>query len=91
MKKTVLLLSFVLVCFISGANTQGLIQNVNSRTSSSLNGNWGYSLDPLETGYYNYKLIPYEEINWSRNYNLKIYYDEACFIIYDYCVFQSGV
>ena len=43
-----------------------LIQNVPNRKTISLNGKWSYSIDPLETGYYNYRRIPYEETNWAE-------------------------
>jgi len=38
-----------------------LIQNVSSRQTLSLNGEWAYLMDPYETGYYNYRRIPYEQ------------------------------
>ncbi|WP_166965779.1 glycoside hydrolase family 2 protein [Yeosuana marina] len=35
-----------------------LLQNINSRQNTSLNGKWDIIVDPLENGYYNHRLLP---------------------------------
>ena len=64
MKKKIILALLFMVCASINVSASELIQNVNARETFSLNGKWGYSVDPLETGYYNYRLIPYEDTNW---------------------------
>lgn len=56
---------FIVVClsFITNVNasqqqvndTVELIQNPSGRSSTSLNGQWTYIIDPYETGYYNHR------------------------------------
>lgn len=62
MKRSFLLLSILAVAGICSAQTtQGLdplIQNVYGRDVQSLNGYWNYTVDPLETGYYDYRRRP---------------------------------
>jgi len=43
------------------AETNSLIQNVKGRNTISLNGKWNYIIDPYETGYYDYRYMPYDE------------------------------
>ncbi len=35
-----------------------LLQNIDSREKTSLNGMWDIIVDPLENGYYNHRLQP---------------------------------
>lgn len=63
--RTLVLLVLVFISTVQSRATE-LIQNVSARENISLNGQWGYSVDPLETGYYNYRSIPYEETNWPH-------------------------
>lgn len=54
------------------AISQNLITNTVNRNISSLNGTWDYIIDPYETGYYNYRYEPYDQIdsnNHSAFYN----------------------
>jgi beta-glucuronidase len=37
-----------------------LLQNIGSREKVSLNGNWDIIVDPLENGFYNYRLVEYD-------------------------------
>lgn len=43
------------------ALSQNLLTNTPGRHSLSLGGNWNYIVDPYETGYYNYRLEPYDQ------------------------------
>jgi len=36
------------------------IQNIHGRSHQSLNGRWGYIIDPYETGYYDYRRMPFD-------------------------------
>ena len=59
--KSVLLL--LIICVVSGtafAQTN-LLQNVYSRSHISLNGRWNYIIDPYETGYYDYRHMPFDQ------------------------------
>lgn len=61
--KTLNLILFLLAfTFITQAqeetSTPALIQNVYARDIQSLNGYWSYLVDPLETGYYDYRRRP---------------------------------
>jgi beta-glucuronidase len=62
MKKIFLLTSVVFIARMLGGQTadglQPLIQNVYQRDVQSLNGSWHYLVDPLETGYYDYRRQP---------------------------------
>lgn len=61
--KSRLILFGILFCNILafGQTTKGLdplVQNVYNRQRVSLNGYWNYIVDPLETGYYDYRRRP---------------------------------
>lgn len=54
---------FVLVSLIA-CTTTGIaqpIQNIYGRNIQSLNGRWHYIIDPYETGYYDYRRMPYDQ------------------------------
>ena len=60
-------LIFVLIFFIS-ENLFGqsqLITGTFSRKTESLNGKWHYIIDPYESGYYNYRYQPYDQMDQS--------------------------
>ncbi len=60
MKKNLLLIALFLsssFCFTQNA----LIQNAYNRTTTSLNGDWKYIIDPYENGYYNYRYEPFDQ------------------------------
>jgi len=47
--------------------SQDLIINTMNRNTTSLNGNWHYIVDPYETGYYNYRYEPYDQLAKNNN------------------------
>lgn len=63
--KTMLSLFAVLFCGMGVAQTteglSPLIQHVYNREITTLNGYWNYIVDPLETGYYDYRRQPSPE------------------------------
>lgn len=56
-------IAFLLVVIFSAkqAYCQTTIQNIDNRSTTSLNGKWNYLIDPYETGYYDYRYKPYDE------------------------------
>ncbi|NOQ92896.1 MAG: hypothetical protein GQ552_09310, partial [Flavobacteriaceae bacterium] len=38
-----------------------------NRNTTSLNGTWHYIVDPYETGYYNYRYEPYDQLESNNN------------------------
>jgi beta-glucuronidase len=44
-----------------------LVSNISSRNNISLNGKWSYIIDPLENGYYDYRLIPFKTNGFFEN------------------------
>jgi len=38
-----------------------LLQNAKSRSVLSLNGSWNYIIDPYETGFYDYRRMPFDQ------------------------------
>lgn len=44
-----------------------LLSNINSRNNISLNGKWNYIVDPLENGYYDYRLMPFKTNGFFEN------------------------
>ena len=52
----------VFLIFSAGTTAQTtLIQNIYGRSISSLDGRWNYIIDPYETGFYNYRRMPFDE------------------------------
>ncbi len=47
--------------------SQDLIMNTMNRNTTSLNGEWHYIVDPYETGYYNYRYEPYDQLKKKNN------------------------
>jgi len=47
--------------------SQDLITNTFNRDTKSLNGTWHYIVDPYETGYYNYRYKPYDQLKENNN------------------------
>ena len=43
------------------------IANIYARPHQSLNGKWSYIVDPLENGYYDYRLKPMEKTGFFEN------------------------
>jgi beta-glucuronidase len=61
MRKLSLLFALLAAAFAQAQTTAGLdplIQNVYQRQNQRLNGYWNYLVDPLETGYYDYRRRP---------------------------------
>ncbi|AWX43662.1 Beta-glucuronidase [Flagellimonas maritima] len=52
------LLTLCLMALYSGFAQSSLIQNIDNRTTVSLDGTWQIIIDPLENGYYNHRYQP---------------------------------
>jgi beta-glucuronidase len=66
---------------------QNLITNVSNRQTTSLNGTWNYIVDPYETGYYNYRHQPYDQVDvksTSAFYNNYHTTDKSQLVEYDF-------
>ena len=61
MKHSILYLLITLLLPIGSFAQSGLITNTPNRSTTSLNGKWHYIIDPYENGYYNYRLLPFDE------------------------------
>jgi len=44
-----------------------LVSNISSRNNITLNGKWSYIVDPLENGYYDYRLLPFKNNGFFEN------------------------
>ena len=44
-----------------------LLSNINARNNINLNGKWSYIVDPLENGYYDYRLMPFTTNGFFEN------------------------
>jgi len=67
--------------------SQELLINTSNRNSTTLNGTWHYIVDPYETGYYNYRYEPYDQLketNKSAFYNNYHTDDTMALIEYDF-------
>ncbi|ULC58171.1 beta galactosidase jelly roll domain-containing protein [Flaviramulus sp. BrNp1-15] len=68
----VFLLILVVNSFFSKINSQeDLLINAYNRTSTSLNGQWNYIVDPYENGYYDYR---YEAFDKAESPNISAYF-----------------
>ncbi len=47
--------------------SQDLLINTSNRNVTTLNGTWHYIVDPYETGYYNYRYEPYDQLEKKNN------------------------
>ena len=47
--------------------SQDLLINTSNRNTTTLNGTWHYIIDPYETGYYNYRYEPYDQLEKNNN------------------------
>lgn len=72
--------STLLILFITGPGVlkaQYLITNISHRSTTSLNGDWNYIVDPYETGYYSFHSEVYDQKNpgspaaFYNNYHAK--------------------
>ncbi len=57
----------ILIPFQSTVKANNLIQNVISRDVLTLNGKWNYIIDPYETGFYDYRYKPFDEMKNPGN------------------------
>ncbi|MGK7370040.1 MAG: glycoside hydrolase family 2 protein [Candidatus Halalkalibacterium sp. M3_1C_030] len=58
-----ILIVFFLTFFTSSSFAQSdVLINTYNRSSTSLNGNWHYIVDPYENGYYNYRYEPFDKM-----------------------------
>lgn len=64
---TVLVILIILIQAQISAETNNLIQNINSRSVFTLNGKWNYIIDPYETGFYDYRYKPFDEMKNPGN------------------------
>jgi len=51
----------LLICLCITTGMAQTIQNIYGRNIQSLNGRWHYIIDPYETGYYDYRRMPYDQ------------------------------
>ncbi|WP_299521738.1 glycoside hydrolase family 2 protein [uncultured Lutibacter sp.] len=65
MLKHLLIKILLIIPFIS--ISQELLINTSNRNITSLNGTWSYIVDPYETGYYNYRYEPYDQLSENNN------------------------
>src|ERR1700761_1147229 len=63
-----------------------LIQHVFARQEISLDGRWNYIIDPYETGYYDYRRMPYDQSPSGKGgiYDDKKQTDKSELIEYDF-------
>ena len=65
--KRILFIGLLLSLFIM-MNGQGLQpDNPGGRKTTTLNGKWKYIIDPYETGFYDYRYIPYDTYNTDQH------------------------
>jgi len=65
MLKNILVKVLFLIPFL--AMSQDLLINTSNRNTTTLNGTWNYIVDPYETGYYNYRYQPYDQLAVNNN------------------------
>lgn len=59
-KKKSFILIITCLLFANGFS-QKTIQNIKSKTNTSLNGRWNYIIDPYQMGYLDYRQMPFDE------------------------------
>lgn len=67
--------------------SQELLINTFNRNTTTLNGTWNYIVDPYETGYYNYRYQPYDQLpekNNSAFYNNYVAKDKQELVEYNF-------
>jgi beta-glucuronidase len=52
---------FICLPMLHATENNSLIQNIQGRNTTTLDGKWNYIIDPYETGYYDYRYKPYDE------------------------------
>lgn len=61
MKKVTFISTIIFFSVCSHLESQTAIINVENRNTFSLNGRWNYIIDPYETGYYEYRYVPFDQ------------------------------
>ncbi len=70
MKNTIFIKLIFVLIFVTGENLfcqSLLITGTVNRKTETLNGKWHYIIDPYESGFYNYRYQPYDEMEHSGN------------------------
>ncbi|OIV41187.1 glycoside hydrolase family 2 protein [Flavobacterium johnsoniae] len=67
MRKIIMLCFTFLVFGKAMAQEIPLLSNISSRNNITLNGKWSYIVDPLENGYYDYRLLPFKNNGFFEN------------------------
>lgn len=67
MKKMILLCLALSFLGKTKAQEVPLVSNIFSRDNINLNGKWNYIVDPLENGYYDYRLVPFQTNGFFEN------------------------
>ncbi|MBL0739033.1 beta-glucuronidase [Flavobacterium sp. GN10] len=67
MKKIIMLCCAFLLMGKTIAQEIPLVANISSRNNITLNGKWSYIVDPLENGYFNYRLEPFKDNGFFEN------------------------
>lgn len=67
MKKIVILCCTFLFMGKMMAQEVPLVSNIAARNNITLNGKWSYIVDPLENGYYDYRLMPFKNNGFFEN------------------------
>ncbi|MEL7002339.1 MAG: glycoside hydrolase family 2 TIM barrel-domain containing protein [Bacteroidota bacterium] len=74
--KSLLCLILLITLTVSLNAQEPLLHNVYNRSSTSLNGNWKYVIDPYETGYRNHRnWLPFDQAESTKN-SAKPYYTD---------------
>ncbi|MFQ6600126.1 glycoside hydrolase family 2 protein [Flavobacterium sp. C3NV] len=67
MRKIIMLCFTFLILGKTMAQEIPLLANIASRNNINLNGKWSYIVDPLENGYYDYRLMPFKDNGFFQN------------------------
>lgn len=67
MRKIIMLCFAFLIFGKTMAQEIPLLANISSRNNITLNGKWSYIVDPLENGYYDYRLLPFKNNGFFEN------------------------
>ncbi|UTN03958.1 beta-glucuronidase [Flavobacterium bizetiae] len=67
MRKIIMLCCTFLVFGKTMAQEIPLLSNISARNNITLNGKWSYIVDPLENGYYDYRLMPFKNNGFFEN------------------------
>lgn len=67
MRKIIMLCCTFLLMGKAMAQEIPLLSNISARNNITLNGKWSYIVDPLENGYYDYRLMPFKNNGFFEN------------------------